>query len=258
MVKKDLKELWVRYKQYGDAEARDALILAYTPMVKRIVDRMNISPMAYMDRDDLLTQAVIGLIDAVEKCELERCEQFLAYAQTRIRGAVIDGIREMDWVPRVTRRVSNRVENARGQLNSTLGRAATNSEIAEALSLDVEQVEGILAEVNLGAMFSLDDPLSARDGEGATLVDTVPHPNSPDPAESVGMIARRDALAAAIEQLNPDERLVITLYYYEDLTLKEIGKVMDRTEARICQIHKAALKKIRVILQGEKEIFAVA
>lgn len=257
-MRRDYGELWRRYKLHGDAQAREALILAYTPLVKHIVDRMNISPMSYMDRDDLLTHAVIGLIDAVEKCDYERCEQFEAYARTRVRGAVIDGIREMDWVPRVTRRASNRVESIRAQLTASLGRAATAEEIAEAMEVDAERVQGVMAEVELGGMLSLDDPMSANDGDAATLLDMVPHPGSPNPAATVDVIARKEALARAIDALGPDERLVITLYYYEDLTLKEIGRVLDRTEARVCQIHKAALRKIQRSLRDEQETFFAA
>ncbi len=257
-MKRDYRDLWRRYKVQGDLQAREALILAYTPLVKHIVDRMNISPMAYMDHDDLLTQAIIGLIDAVEKCDLERCQQFEAYAQTRIRGAVIDGIRELDWVPRMTRRVSNQMENARARLSASLGRAARPEEIAEALSLDVDRVRGVMTDVELGGVLSLDEPLGGAENDSVTLLDTLPHPTTPAPEDCVDAIARRDALARVIETLHPDERLVITLYYYEDLTLKEIGRVLDRTEARVCQIHKAALKKIRERLRDEEEVFQAA
>lgn len=255
-MRKDYGELWRRFKLHGDADAREALILAYTPLVKHIVDRMNISPMSYMDHDDLLTHAIIGLIDAIEKCDYDRYEQFEAYARTRIRGAVIDGIREMDWVPRVTRRAANRVESVRAQLTASLGREAMPEEIAEAMNMDTDRVQGVLAEVQLGGMLSLDDPMATGEDDAVTLLDIVPHPGSPNPAASVDALTRKEALARAIDRLGPDERLVITLYYYEDLTLKEIGRIIERTEARVCQIHKAALRKIQAHLLNEEEIFA--
>jgi RNA polymerase sigma factor for flagellar operon FliA len=257
-MKRECGELWRRYKLHGDASAREALILAYTPLVKHVVDRMNITPMAYLDRDDLLTHAIIGLIDAIDKCDLERWRQFEAYARARVRGAVIDGIREMDWVPRVTRRTANQVENMRAQLSATLGRSATTDELAEALDLDPERLRSITAGVDRSVMLSLDDPIPSGDGESVALADAIPNPNSQDPATRVDALAQQEALADAIRQLEPDERLVVTLYYYEDLTLREIGEVLGRTEARVCQIHKAAIRKIQARLLDAQEVFLAA
>ncbi len=256
-MRKDREELWRRYKLQGDAEAREQLILSYAPLVKHVVDRLNISPMPYMDHDDLTTHAIIGLIDAIEKCDLERCHQFEGYARARIRGAVIDGIREMDWVPRAARRAANQIESTRTSLSATLGRAATAEEVAQALDVDVERVYEATAGVERGAMLSLDDPLAGGEGDTLTLLDAVCHPESPDPGAGIDALAQKQALAEAIETLNPDERLVVTLYYHEDLTLKEIGRVLDRTEARVCQIHKAALRKIRARLAAN-EVFLAA
>lgn len=258
-MRKDTKDLWLRYKLHGDLNAREQLILAYTPLVKHVLDRMSISPMPYMDQDDLETHAIIGLIDAIEKCDLERWEQFEAYAAARVRGAVIDGIREMDWVPRLTRRAANRLEATRARLSAQLGRAATDAEVAEAMQIDVDRVQGIVAEVELASQLSLDDPLGAADDDRVCLLDALPHPDSPNPEDDVDRMARREALARAIEALSPIERLVITLYYYEDLTLKEIGCIIERTEARVCQIHKAALRHIReYLLQSDAEVFIAA
>lgn len=257
-MKRECGDLWRRYKLQGDAGAREALILAYTPLVKHVVDRMNITPMAYMDRDDLLTHAIIGLIDAIDKCDLERWQQFEAYARARVRGAVIDGIREMDWVPRVTRRTANQVENMRAHLSASLGRGATTDELAQALDLDVERVRSVTAGVERGVMLSLDDPVTSGEGDSVALADAIPNPNSLDPASRVDFLAQHEALAEAIRVLEPDERLVITLYYYEDLTLREIGQVLNRTEARVCQIHKAAIRKIQECLLDAEEVFLAA
>ncbi len=256
-MKREHYELWRRFKLLDDAEARDALIEAHTPLVKRVVDRMNISPMAYMDRDDLIAQAFIGLIDAMEKCDLDRCEQFEAYAYARVRGAVIDGIREMDWVPRTTRRAAGLVENTRARLNATLCRSATDEEVAQALDMEVEKVQGVIGEIEQGSVLSLDDPLGSH-ADSVTRLDTVAHPSSPDPQGQVDLIAKRQVLARAIDQLQPNERIVISLYYHEELTLKEIGLVLDLTEARVCQIRKAALKKIRALLDAEQDVFLAA
>ncbi|NLC55253.1 MAG: FliA/WhiG family RNA polymerase sigma factor [Armatimonadetes bacterium] len=259
MMRNDTRELWVRYKLRGDAEAREALILAYTPLVRHVVDRLNISPTPYLDRDDLETQAIIGLIDAIEKCDLQRWEQFEAYATLRMRGAVIDGIREMDWVPRLTRRTAGKLEATRARLAAALGRAPTDQELAEALQIDPERVQGILAAVGLGTVLSLDEPFVAGEGDSLSLLDTLAHPDSPDPEANLDRLARREALTRAIVALPPDERLVITLYYYEDLTLKEISQVLERTEARVCQIHRAALRRIRSRLLGrDAELFIAA
>ncbi|MGE5654463.1 MAG: FliA/WhiG family RNA polymerase sigma factor [Bacillota bacterium] len=241
----ELNKCWHRFKQSGDPQAKETLILAYAPLVKYVVGRVAIGLPTYVDADDLFSYGIFGLLDAIERFEVERGIKFETYALTRIRGSIWDGVRLADWVPRSVRQKARDLERTFHSLEQRLGRAATDAEMAHMLGLTDHEYGALLTEVSGATMLSLDETLRT-DGEsqirlGETLVDHA----APSPDAEVLMADEQQELAEAILHLPERERLVLTLYYYEGLTLKEIGAVLDVSESRVCQLHTKAIARLR-------------
>lgn len=245
--KKQQQIWWKKYKENGDDKARENLIMAYAHLVKYIAGKVAIGLPANVDYDDLVSWGIFGLIDAIEKYDMSRGVKFESYALARIRGAMIDGLRATDWVPRSVREKAQRLERITARLEAELGRAATDTEIRKAMGLSRQQYEQLLNEVKVTALLSLDEPWSegGSDGEKLRLVDMIEDDNSQDPSFRLEEEAVKEVLSQAIDALPERERLVISLYYYEGLTLKEIGRVLDVSESRISQIHTRALARLR-------------
>lgn len=242
---KRLEELWRRYKKANDSQAREKLIEQYIPLVKYVAGRLAMNLPSSVDVGDLESFGFFGLLDALEKYDAERNIKFETYATTRIRGAIIDGLRSLDWVPRSTRAKARLVESQIYELTNDLGRTPTNEEIATALGLTLDDYFALLSELKGANLFSLDDAAAGEQGgEDLKVLDLVVDQGLlPDQRviekESVA------ELAAAIEQLSERERLVLALYYHEDLTLKEIGHVLQVSESRVSQIHTKAIMTLR-------------
>ncbi len=243
----EVDRAWKAFKRTGDQAAREALILHYAPLVKYVAGRLAVALPATVDFDDLVSWGTFGLIDAVEKFAPDRGVKFETYALARIRGGMIDGLRLSDWVPRSVRQKARQFEAVAQRLETSLGRAATDGELAVALGLTSEEYHSLLSELACTTLTSLDEVWRGEgDGsEGARLVDGLPDEHAPDPLASAEFTELRRALAGAIDQLPERERLVIALYYREGLTLKEIGKVLEVTEARVSQIHTKAILRLR-------------
>lgn len=241
---------WARFEATHCAEAREELILHYVPLVTAVAGRIGMRLPSTVEHADLVSYGMFGLIDAIEKYRAERAVKFESYASSRIRGAIIDELRAMDWVPRSVRTKARAVDRAYGELEATLHRAPTEAEVAQQLDLPVTELRAVysqLASVNIAA---LDELLAGSDDRpgAATLADTLGDRRAEDPAGSVDAQETKYLLSRAIECLGERERLVVVLYYYENMTLAEIGRVLGVTESRISQIHTAAMGRLRTRL----------
>jgi len=246
----DIEKLWMRYRAERSAAAREQLIVHYAPLVKYVAGRVAVGLPSTIDTDDLVGYGIFGLVDAVEKFDPGRGVKFETYAIARIRGAMIDGLRSNDWVPRSVRQKARQLEQTVAQLEAQLGRSATEAEICAALEMDPKDYAALLTELRGAALVSLEElwghdpdqenPLSL----GQMLEDTAAE--APGAALEAAEVER--LLGEVIESLPERERLVVTLYYYEGLTLKEIGQVLGVSESRVCQLHTKALVRLRVRL----------
>ena len=250
-----IEQVWECYAETHGREARDRLILHYVPLVTAVAGRIGMRLPSTVEHADLVSYGMFGLIDAIEKYRAERAVKFESYASSRIRGAIIDELRSMDWVPRSVRTKARAVDRAFGELEATLHRAPNEAEVAERLEMPVEELRAVytqLAAVNIAA---LDELLAGHDERpgAATLADTLGDRRAEDPAGSVEAQETKYLLARAIECLGERERLVVVLYYYESMTLAEIGRVLGVTESRISQIHTAAMTRLRTrLLDAER------
>lgn len=237
--------LWRNYKKNNDMRARELLIEQYTPLVKYVAGRLAMNMPSNVEIDDLESYGIFGLLDAIEKYDETRNVKFETYASTRIRGAIIDGLRAVDWVPRSVRSKARRLEEQIQELTNTLGRYPTDSEIAAALDVSEEHYFEMLDEVKSTSLLSLDENIGTEKSDDTiTMVDLVADPNE-DVDHKILHHESLEELAAAIDELSERERLVISLYYHDDLTLKEIGHILEVSESRISQIHTKAILTLR-------------
>lgn len=246
-AKADLHNLWVRYKNLKDVQAREDLIVEYASLVKYVAGRLAISLPSNVQQDDLISYGIFGLIDAIEKFDLSRNIKFETYAISRIKGAIWDGLRSMDWIPYSIRQKAKELESTYARLEHDLGRAATDEEVCAAMGISKEHFSHLLAETSFTSVLSLED-LWKLDKDGANsvrVIDTIQDTNVPDPISMVMLEEQKRILTEAINKLPEREKLVIALYYYEGLTLKEIGKVLGVSESRISQMHTKAILRLR-------------
>ncbi len=239
-----IEALWTGYKQSGLREARDRLILHYAPLVKFVAGRVGVGLPQSVDQADLVSYGVFGLIDAIEKFEPQRGFKFETYAIARIRGAIIDELRSYDWVPRSIRAKARSIERAYSKLENELRRSPTDKELAEELDLSEEELASTLSQISFVGIIALDEAITGERGDGSTLGDTIAD-RAGDPLEAYEVEETKRILADAINRMPERERLVLTLYYYEGLTLAEIGDVLGVTESRVCQIHTKAILQLR-------------
>jgi RNA polymerase sigma factor FliA len=248
----ELRELWRRHKQESDERARERLVLAYAPLVKFIAGRMASGLPAHIDEADLVSYGLLGLIGAIERYELARDVKFETFAVARIKGAIIDELRSLDWVPRSVRSRAREIERANAALEVELGRAPSEEEMADHLGLGAEEFRDELLEIANSSVLALDDLWSFADPEGGqvSVLDVISDPHAPDPAAEAQTAELKDRLADAIESLPERERLVVALYYYESLTLREIGEILGVTESRVSQLHTKAVLALRSRFPG--------
>jgi RNA polymerase sigma factor for flagellar operon FliA len=240
-----LPRLWHEYAQDHDSALRQLLIEAYAPLARYVVDRLNVRPGPALGYDDLLAQAVVGLIDALDRFDPTRGIRFETYAYHRIRGAVIDMLRDMDWVPRSVRQKEAQLARVCARLEAELGRPPTETEVADALGLSLGEFDQLAQGVTFQAVQSLEDAVGPQAQEAATIGDLIADEDDLSPSDHVARQCEREMLAQAIELLPHCERTVINLYYYEGLTLKDIGRALGVTESRACQIHGKAIVRLR-------------
>ncbi|MFC5998451.1 RNA polymerase sigma factor WhiG [Quadrisphaera sp. GCM10027208] len=242
-----LQGLWRRFKDTGDESVRERLILHYSPLVKYVAGRVGVGLPPNVEQADLVSYGIFGLIDAIEKFDLDRAIKFETYAISRIRGAIIDELRALDWIPRSVRSKAREVERAYAALEADLHRTPTEAEVADRLGMPVTDLHAVFTQVSYVNVLALDELMSSGDrGEGGlSLGDTLKDAKAEDPVLAFEGEETKFLLARAIDQLPEREKIVITLYYYEGLTLAEIGRVLGVTESRICQMHTKAVVQLR-------------
>ena len=249
----ELRDLWRRYKSSGDERARERLVVAYSPLVKYVSGRMASGLPAHVEEADLISYGLVGLISAIERFELEREIKFETYAITRIKGAIIDELRSLDWVPRSVRARAREIERTNSKLEHQFQRAPTDEEMAAELDITVEEFQEALVQISNSTVAALDELWTVSDSSGdqVSLLDTLQDPDAPDPAQVMDATDMKDRVADAISRLPEREKLVVALYYYENLTLREIGEVLGVTESRVSQLHTKAVLRLRSRLQGD-------
>jgi len=247
----DEKTLWARWKEHGDEAAREQLIIDHMRVVKYIAGRMAIRVPQTVDMDDLISWGVLGLLDAVEKYDHLQDIKFSTYASIRVRGAILDQIRALDWAPRSLRAMARRIGETRDRLRHAMGAEPSTDEIAEEMGIPEEQVEDVMSQLQSAQVLALDDYLPSEEiGEGRRI-DLTSDAGAMSPEKRAEEQERQEQLVQAILRLPEQQQKVLNLYYYEELTLKEIGAVLGVTESRVCQIHGAAMKRLRKVVRGD-------
>jgi RNA polymerase sigma factor FliA len=249
----ELKDLWTRYKDERDEKAREQLVLAYAPLVKYVAGRMSSGLPSHVEEADLISYGLLGLIAAIERFEPEREIKFETFAITRIKGSIIDELRSLDWVPRSVRTKAREIEKVNARLEHQLQRPPADQEMATALGMSVDEFQESLVRITGSSVVALDELWTVSDASGdqVSLLDTIEDPQAVDPAAEVDTTDVRDRLAGAIAALPEREKLVVALYYYENLTLREIGDVLGVTESRVSQLHTKAVLRLKSRLQGD-------
>ena len=241
-----IAELWQEYKEGGTRDARERLILHYSPLVKFVAGRVAAGLPQNIEQSDLVSYGIFGLIDAIDKFDPSRGYKFETYAISRIKGAIIDELRSIDWVPRSVRAKARAIERAYSKLENELRRSPDDREVAAELGMSEQDLATVLGQISFVGVVALDELLTvgAERGNGATVGDTISG-GGHDPVEAFESEEMRQVLADAINRMPDRERLVLTLYYYEGMTLAEIGNVLGVTESRVCQIHTKAIFQLR-------------
>src|SRR5262245_3528864 len=243
--------LWREYRDSKDKAIRDRLILTYAPLVKYVAGKLGSGLPAHIDDGDLVSYGLLGLISAIDRYDPDRDIKFETYAIARIRGAIIDELRALDWVPRSVRARARQIEQAIGELESKLGRAPTDEEIAAKVGITEEELDESLSDISRSSIAALDELWSVSgEGDQVSLLDTIEDPGSVKPADAFDEAEVRETLADAISRLPEREKIVVTLYYYEELTLREIGEVLRVTESRVSQLHTKAVLRLKSRLTG--------
>ncbi len=250
-----IAELWREFKDSGDAALRERLILHYSPLVKYVAGRVGVGLPPNIEQADLVSYGIFGLIDAIEKFDLSRAIKFETYAISRIKGAIIDELRAIDWIPRSVRYKAREVEKAYAALEARLFRTPTESEVAAELNISLDDLHQIFSQVSFVNVVALDELLNVggERGDKLSLVDTLEDTKAEDPVMAFETEETKYLLAKAINTLPEREKIVVTLYYYEGLTLAEIGQVLGVTESRICQMHTKAVLQLRGKLADSRD-----
>jgi len=232
-------------------ENREEVIKRYSPMIKYVANRIAMRLPPHIEVDDLISVGVLGLMDAISKYDSSRGAKFKTYAEFRVRGAILDELRSMDWVPRSIRQKASQVDKVVLNLQAKLRRAPEDEEVAKEMGLSLEQFHDTLNETKSIPVFSLEDlGISKESADQQSLLDCLAGKADADPQTQIRLIELKEIIAKAIDALPEKERLMVSLYYYEELTMKEIGAVLDITESRVSQIHSKAVYRLRTKLKA--------
>ena len=255
-----LAALWRRFTTNRDPMARERLVLTYAPLAKYVAGRIGSTLPSYIDLEDLTSYGLVGLLDAIDRFEPSRGVKFETFALTRIRGAIIDELRSLDWAPRALRHRQRQLMRAMAVIEQREGRPATDDELATALEVESTELVGLLAEIASSSMVALEEVFATAGGDDETfsLGDAVEDTSSPDPSAASEHAAIRDLLADAIVRLPERERIVVSLYHYDNLSLREIGEVLGVTESRASQLRTKGIMRLRAALAAEGLDGAVA
>ncbi|MBO7429992.1 MAG: RNA polymerase sigma factor WhiG [Spirochaetia bacterium] len=247
------QKIWAEYKKTKSIELRNIIVSKYAPLAKYVAGRLSIGMPPSVDFGDLVNCGIVGLMDAVEKFEPDKNVKFKTYAITRIRGAIYDELRTLDWVPRSVRQKAREIEDAVRITEEKLGRSATDEEVAEFMKISVGEYREDLYKVSCTSVLSLNDLRNNSDGDDKiSLMDSLEAPSSVNPDVIVEKEEVKKIIAESINELPEKEQKVLVLYYYEELTLKEIGKVLEVTESRVSQLHTKAITRLRARLTNSR------
>jgi len=243
------EQLWTRYRDGRDPSIREAFIRQYAPLVKYVAGKVAQGMPNNVEFDDLVGFGVFGLLDAIEKYDPAKNVKFKTYAVTRIRGAIFDELRSIDWVPRSVRQKTKEIEETVVHLESKLGRTANDSEIAKAMNISEDEFQKAMIKISGTSVLSLNDVWYAGgDSDKISIGESIESPLSMNPDQIVEKEEVKRVIISAINDLPDKEKKVLVLYYYEDLTLKEIGQVLEVTESRVSQLHTKAILRLRAKL----------
>ncbi|MCH1640544.1 FliA/WhiG family RNA polymerase sigma factor [Paenibacillus timonensis] len=245
-------DLWESWKEHGDLEAKKQLIEKYLSIVDYVSGRLAVGLPKNVSKDDLASNGVMGLIDAVEKFDYKRGLQFETYASWRVRGAILDGLRQGDWVPRSVREKAKKIEEGYQHLEQQYLRSVTDSEMSSYLNISEKEFQSMLQDVAVMTLCSLEDPI--REEESETRLTLLVDEKAKNPDYKVREFYLRDSLAKGIEKLTEKERTVVSLLYYEDLSLSEIAEVMSLSPSRISQLHSKAILRLRGSLEKQRDL----
>lgn len=240
------KDLWLEYRKTKNSEIREYFVIKYSPLVKYVAGKVAIGMPQQVEFDDLVSYGSFGLLDAIEKYEPERDIKFKTYAMTRIRGSIFDELRNIDWVPRTLRQKAKQLEEAIITLENRLGHSVDDEEIAKEMGISNQELQELFTKISGASVISLNDVwYNSDDNDQISFIDTIESPESLNPENIIEKEEIRSVIVEAIKQLPEKEKKVIVLYYYEDLTLKEIGEVLEVTESRVSQLHTKAILRLR-------------
>ncbi|MEC0183365.1 FliA/WhiG family RNA polymerase sigma factor [Paenibacillus peoriae] len=245
-------ELWEQWKEHGDKEAKKQLIENYLHIVEYVSGRLAVGLPKNVSKDDLASNGVMGLIDALEKFDYGRGLQFETYASWRVRGAILDGLRQGDWVPRSVREKAKKIEDAYQHLEQRYLRTVSDEEMSHYLDVSEKEFQNMIQEVAVMSIVSLEDPI--REEESETRLSLLVDEKAKNPDHKVNEFTLRDALAQGIDKLTEKERIVVSLLYYEDLSLSEIAEVMSLSPSRISQLHSKAILRLRATLDKQRDL----
>ncbi|MDT3424541.1 RNA polymerase sigma factor for flagellar operon FliA [Paenibacillus forsythiae] len=244
--------LWEQWKEEGDPEAKKKLIEQYLPIVDYVSGRLAVGLPKNVSKDDLASNGVMGLIDAIEKFDYKRGLQFQTYASWRVRGAILDSLRQGDWVPRSVREKAKRIEDAYQQLEQKYLRSVSDEEMSRYLNVTEQEFQSMLQDVAVMTLCSLEDPIREEDSE--TRLSVLVDDKAKNPDHKVNEFYLRETLTKGIEKLTVKERTVVSLLYYEDLSLSEIAEVMSLSPSRISQLHSKAILRLRGTLEKNRDL----
>lgn len=249
------RDMWTAYKAAGDPRTREEIILRYLPLVKYVAGRIAISLPPHVEIDDLTSYGIFGLIEAIERFDMTRGVKFETYAVARIRGSILDGLRALDWVPSGIRQKARALEKAYAKVEGNLGRSAADEEMAAELSMSVEAFRKHISTLAGCTLVSLDDLWVQEDESDAGIraIEMIEDVDAPDPQRHAEVEDRKRILAQAIDRLPEKEKLLVTLYYYEGLTAKEISLLMQLSQSRISQLHTKAMLRLRGYLLRHRQ-----
>lgn len=252
-----IDELWEKYKSTGSTEVRDKLILSYSPLVKYVASRIAINLPQNVEQQDLISYGFFGLIDAIDKFQPDRKVKFETYAISRIRGAIIDELRSLDWLPRSLRSKSKEIEKSYIKLEAQLRRSPTDEELATELDITKEELNDLLTKLSYSSIIALDElnPVRGEKSFETSLINTVEDTSENDPATTSEFHEIKEIIAKTILGLPEKERIVISLYYYEGLMMREIGTILGVTESRASQLHTKAILYLKAKLNNIHEGF---
>ncbi len=250
----DIKSVWKKYKQSGDEVLRNALVENFLPLVRYNAERIGAKLPDEIDNDDLVSAGIFGLLDAIDSFDLDRGVKFETYCAPRIRGAILDELRNMDWVPRLVRSRASKLDRATRELESTLGRAPTKPELAQQMKLPPGEFEKLMRDATAVSQVSLSRKYNETDSsKEVSEIDVLEDKRGRNP---VSDIQRRDLKELVTRGLTRAERLILILYYYEEMTMKEIGGTLDLSESRVSQMHSTILKRLKEQLERRSKEFA--